>query len=167
VALSNVAGNPQHRVQVAAKPAATSETAIIDSSVLAVSRVAKDIADNVVRQGVLDQLLADSRNSPGEFAAYRRSLAAVNGDLSRARERYVQDLRNLKTYQPASVLDAIDRTVAELQRQGFAQQAQAAQIMKRQFTELLNDGKADMDRWAQELSSVVPRTGDDGDDTTI
>lgn len=166
VALSNVLGNPSHRVQVTARPVTTSEVQFMESSVLALSRVAKEIGDNVVRQGVLDQLLADSQNNPGEFTAYRRSLATVNGDLSRARERYVQDLRNLKAYQPAAVLDAMDRVTADLQQKGFAQQAQAAAITKRQFKEFLDQDKTDMDRWAQELSSVVPRTAGD-DDTSI
>lgn len=167
VTLSNVSGKPSHRIYLTARPATQAESAFMDGTVLAMSRVAKEIADNVVRQGVLDQLLADSRNNPGEFAAYRRSLAAVNGDLNRARERYVQDLQSLKAYQPASVLEAMDRTVADLQRQGFAQQAQATQIMKRHFSELLNQAKADMDRWAKELSAVVPRTDPDDDSTTI
>lgn len=167
VTLSNVSGKPSHRISVTARPMTQAESAFMDGTVLAISRVAKEIADNVVRQSVLDQLLTDSRDNPGEFAAYRRSLAAINGDLNRARERYVLDLQSLKTYQPASVLDAMDRTVAELQRQGFAQQAQAAQIMKRHFSELLNQAKADMDRWAKELSAVVPRTAPDEDSTTI
>ena len=167
VLLTNVVGKPSHRIYLTARTVTPAESAFMDGTVLAMSRVAKEIADNVVRQCVLDQLLTDSRNSAGEFAAYRRSLAAVNGDLSRARERYVLDLQNLKSYQPASVLDAMDRTAADLQRQGFAQQAQATQIMKRHFTELLNQGKADMDRWAKELSSVVPRSSPDDDSTTI
>lgn len=130
---------------------------VAEQSVRTASVMAKEIADSVVRQRVLDQLLAASRDKPGEFDQYRQSLAIVNGNLSRARESYMQMLRDLQALQPGIVLSAMDHVSQDLASKGFAQQGQTVSIMKRQFTELLNHRNADMDRWATELSQVVPR----------
>jgi len=157
VSLPNVMGEPRHVVHIAPRAVARTDRLVAEQSVRNASVMAKEIADSVVRQGVLDELLAASRAKPGEFGEYRQSLAIVNGNLTRARESYVQMLRDLQAMQPAIVLGAMDQVAEDLARKGFAQQGQAVAIMKRQFTELLNHRGADMDRWAKELSQVVPR----------
>jgi hypothetical protein len=156
LALLNVRGEPRHVVHIVPRQVARSDARVAEQSVRAASVIAKDIADLVVRQRVLDQLLTASREQAGEFAEYRKSLASVNGNLSRARESYLQMLRELQVQQPAIVLGAMDRVADDLQRRTFDQQARAVTIMKRHFTELLHQRSADMDRWAHELSMVVP-----------
>jgi Calx-beta domain len=156
LALLNVLGEPQHVVFIAPRQVARSDALAAEQSVRASSVVAKDIADLVVRQHVLNTLLTASRDNAGEFNAYQQSLNEVNGNLSRARESYLQMLQNFQMQQPSTVLGAMDRVASDLQRKGFAQQAQVIAIMKHHFTQLLSR-QVDMDRWAQELSVIVPR----------
>jgi hypothetical protein len=157
VSLLNVRDKPQHTVYITPQAAASSDERLAEQSVRAASVVAKDIADGVVRQRTLNELLLQPRDQVGEFRQYQQLLSTVNGNLTRARESYVQMLRDLKTQQPHTVLGAMDRVAQDFNRKGFAQQGQAVLVMKRQFTELLNHGTTDMDRWAQELSMVIPR----------
>ncbi len=160
IVLLNVVGTPRHVVTIGPRPVARSDALVAERSVLAASVVAKDIADLAVRQRILGQLLGGSRGSETEFAAYRRTLGVVDGNLVRARESYLQLLRELRSQQPSTVLAAMDRVATDLQRKTFAQQAQAVRVMRRQFTELLGDAKPDMDRWVDELSRIVPHERD-------
>ena len=157
--LLNVRAAPKHVVYIEQQPVARSDALAAEQSVMAASRTAKDIADFVVRQETLDKLLDYSRDKAEEFRQYQQSLATVNGNLSRARESYMQMLRDLKALQPAVVLGAMDREAADLARKGFDQQSQALLVMKRHYGELLASGSTDMDRWARELSQVIPRVG--------
>ncbi len=162
VVLLNVAGEPQHFVTIGPRQAARSDTLLAERSVMAASVVAKDLADLTVQRRVLGRLLAAARSKAGEFAEYQRSLAAVDGNLSRARESYLQYMRDLQSQQPATVLGAMDRVAADLQRRTFDQQSRALLIMKRQLSELFSHGKADMDRWVSELARIVPQVEEDG-----
>ena len=159
LSLLNVRDAPKHVVYIVPRSVASNDSKVAEQSVRAASITAKDLADFVVRQRTLDALLRRSRENAGEFREYQQLLGTVNGNLTRARESYMQMLQELKTQQPTTVLGAMDRVAADLERRGFGQQGQAVVIMKRQFTELLNNRGADMDRWAQELSVVVPRVG--------
>lgn len=156
VVLSNVLGEPRHVVTIGQRSVARSDALAAERSVLAASVIAKDIADLAVRQRVLGRLLTNSRDRNAEFVEYRRSLAAIDGNLVRARESYLQLLRELRSQQPATVLAAMDRVASELQGKSFDQQAQAVRVMKRQFTELLGSARPDTDRWVEELSRIVP-----------
>ena len=155
--LVNVRGAPRHLVTIAPRAVARSDAMVAERSVLAASVVAKDIADAAVQKRELGQLLAAGGASAGEMDEYRRALGAVDGNLARARASYLHLLRELRTQQPSMVLGAMDRVAGDLQRRTFGQQAQAVRVMKRQFTELLNDATPDMDRWVDELSRIVPR----------
>lgn len=156
VVLLNVLGEPRHLVTIGPRPVARSDAIVAERSVMAASVVAKDVADLAVRQRVLGQLLAAARSREGEFVEYRRALGAVDENLVRARESYLQLLRELRSQQPATVLAAMDRVANDLQHRTFVQQAQAVRVMKRHFTELLGDARPDMDRWVEELSRIVP-----------
>jgi len=158
--LLNVRDTPQHLIYIDQPKVAGNDKLLAEQTVLAASRTAKDIADYVVRKETLDKLLLHRRSEVEEFRQYQQSLAVVSGNLSRARESYLQMLRDFKSQQPAVVLGAMDHVAYDLQQKGFIQQAQAVTIMKRQFGELLRNSSADMDRWAQELSQVVPRIDD-------
>lgn len=162
LSLLNVQGQPSHVVQIMPRPVARSDNLLAEQSVRAASVVAKDIADLVVRQEVLDRLLSTSRDKAGEFREYRQALAAVNGNLSRARESYLQTLRDLQLQPPATVLNAMPKVVEEFARKGFVQQSQVVAEMEKHFRVLLNHGQPDMDRWAKELSRVVPRVDGGG-----
>lgn len=158
--LLNVRDTPQHLIYIDQPKVASSDKLLAEQTVLAASRTAKDIADYVVRKETLDKLLLYRRDKIEEFRQYQQSLAAVSGNLSHARESYLQMLRDFKSQQPAVVLGAMDHIADDLQQKGFIQQAQVVALMKRQFGELLKSGSADMDRWVQELSQAVPRVDD-------
>lgn len=158
--LLNVLGEPSHLVTIGPRAVARSDAMTAERSVRAASLVAKDLADAAVRQRILGQLLAAARGREGEFAEYRRALVAVDGNLIRARESYLQLLRELQSQQPSTVLSAMDSVAGDLERKTFVQQAQAVIVMKRQFTELLRHASPDMDRWVKELSAIVPQAGD-------
>ena len=159
IVLVNVAGQPQHIVRIAPVQVARTEALVVEQSIRALSVVAKDIADLVVRQRMLDIAIVASRERPGEFAEYKEALALVNGNLTRAREAYMQSLRELQSQQPSTVLAAIDRVANDLTQRKFDQQAQATTVMRGHLKELLQQQRPDMDRWANELSSVVPQIG--------
>ncbi|HVH36305.1 MAG TPA: hypothetical protein VM847_19565, partial [Tahibacter sp.] len=76
------------------------------------------------------------------------------------RERYLHELDALRQLPPGLVLDAADTIAARFERDGFAQQAGAARVMKRHLRELIDGRSAEMDRWAQELMDVIPRVGE-------
>lgn len=158
--LVNVAGRPSHRVTITAGPAGPAERASVEALALAASRVAKDIADLRMKQHVADEMMEASRADAGAYAAFRNRLAAASGDLNRARERYLHELDALRQLPPGLVLDAADMIAARFERDGFAQQAGAARVMKRHLRELIDGRAAEMDRWAQELMDVIPRVGE-------
>jgi Calx-beta domain len=162
LALVNVQGEPNHVVNIVPRQVDLSANLLAEQSVRSASLVAKDVADLVVRLRVLDQLLSASRDKAGEFREYKQSMDTVNGNFSRARERYLQVLRDLQQQQPGSVLGAMERVGDEFKTKGFLQQSKAVAVMAKHYRELLNHRDPDMDRWAQELSDVVPRV--DGTD---
>jgi hypothetical protein len=157
--LLNVEGRPLHIVRVEPQQLARSEALVVEQAVRMASVLAKDIADLVVRRRMLDLAMLASRERPGEFAEYRNSLATVTGNLTRARESYVQSLRDLQAQQSHAVLGAMGRVATDLQQRRFEQQAQAVTVMRKHYTELLQRQRPDMDRWAEELSEVIPKVG--------
>jgi hypothetical protein len=128
-----------------------------EQSIRAISLVAKDIADFVVTKRMIDLGIEASRDRPGEFAEFKQSLTVVSGNLTRARESYLQSLRDLQALQANTVLAAIDRVATELEQKQAAQQAKAVVVMRAHFKELLQRRQPDMDRWADELSNVIPK----------
>jgi hypothetical protein len=166
VRLTNAAGLPQHIVQILPNVADRNQKAQAEQTVRAASLSAKDVADFHVRLRTLDALLAHSSSDSGELSQYRESLSITRGNLSRARESYLQFLRDLQSHQPNAVLQAMQAIATELQRRGYAQQSRAVDIMKRHYKELLSKQVTDMDRWAEELSSIIPRTASQNDSTT-
>lgn len=158
--LGNVEGRPSHRIAITPAPIGASDGAGAEALALSTSRIAKDIADLRLRQHVADEMMNASRNDAGAYAAYRNRLATASGDLNRARERYLHELDQLKQLPAAAALGAIDAIAERFVREGYAQQAEAARVMKRHLRELLDGGAPAMDRWAQELMDVIPRVGD-------
>ncbi|QSN63510.1 Calx-beta domain-containing protein [Caballeronia sp. M1242] len=154
--LVNVANKP-HQVVIIEEPKIIDTLAAqAERVVRAASVVAKDIADAVVREHVVTRLLSASRADPAAFERYQNALQVIQGNLRRSRESYEQSFRDMRGIQPRAVMEAMDRVSDNQNRNGFVQQARATAIMKRQFDEYLSDGNMDMDRWANELSSVVP-----------
>ncbi|GMV30697.1 MAG: hypothetical protein AMXMBFR59_28220 [Rhodanobacteraceae bacterium] len=155
--LVNVEGRPHHRITITPPPADAADDDAAEALALSASRIAKDIADLRLKQRVADDLMQASRGDAGAYAAYRHRLAATTGDLSRARERYLQELAQLRQLPAAAALGAIDVIAERFARDGYAQQSSAARVMKRHLHELLDGGPPAMDRWAQELMDVIPR----------
>lgn len=165
--LGNVEGSPAHRITITPPRTDAAADAAAEALALSASRVAKDIADLRLKQRVADDMMQASRSDAGAYAAYRNRLAATTGDLSRARERYLQELGQLRQLPAAAALGAIDAVADRFVREGYAQQASAARVMKRHLHELLDGGAPEMDRWAQELMDVIPRvTGQAREPTT-
>jgi|GEM_PF-5508879 len=160
--LTNVIGEPKHVVFIVPRQVDRSQQLQAEQTVLSASRVAADIGGFMVKRRVLDELLYSNRASNAEFRAYKQQLMDVQNNLSRAREGYAQHMRSLQTFQAAIVLKAMDRISEELNQKTFDQQSQAMKVMKRQFTELLNRKSMDMDRWADELATIVPQIGSNG-----
>jgi hypothetical protein len=157
VTLTNVVGRPREVVFIQQRKVDQSLQARADQLVRTTSVIAKDIADDVVKSQVLNQLLMQSRNSPTSFHQYQEALQTIQGNLSRARESYVQSFHDLHDIQPSIVMHAMDDVSESLQRQGFEQQHRVILIMKRQFQEYLVNQTLDTDRWVGELSTVIPR----------
>ena len=156
VRLTNVEGAPEHLVKIGPAASARSDALAAEQAVRSASVIAKDVADLFVRRRTLDALLDSTRERKAEYEQYKASLTAVTGNLSRAREAYLQQLRDLQTHRPKEILDAMDRVSEDLRGKGFEQQSAAVLVMKRHYQELIASAPADMDRWAQELSAVVP-----------
>ncbi|MGT2476668.1 Calx-beta domain-containing protein [Paraburkholderia terrae] len=156
IALTNVIGAPKQVVFIEEpKPDATQQVQA-ERMVRATSVVATDIADLVVRERVTNDLLAINRSDSKVFHEYQAKLQTIQGNLRRSRESYQQAFQELQTVQARSVLQAMDTVSANLDHQGFTQQAKVTLIMKRQYAEFLSSHSLDMDRWSQELASAIP-----------
>lgn len=156
VTLTNVAGKPRQIVIIDEPKVDDTLKAQAERVVRAASVVANDIADDVVRERVLTRLLSASRSDQSMFERDQRVLQTVQGNLTRSRESYAQSFRDMHTIQPRAVMDAMDHVAQDENRNGFSQQSRATETMKRQYAEYLSNGNIDMDRWANELSSVIP-----------
>jgi hypothetical protein len=159
--LMNVAGHPKELVQIAPRAVDRTEQLQAEQAVMGASRVAADIASYMVKRRVLLDLLTARAGSDVDAKTYRQQLLEVEENLDRAREGYSQSLRDLQSYQAPVVIHAIDRLHDDLESRHFAQQSRALQVMRSQFMELADKRSMDMDRWAQELESIVPRAGGD------
>ena len=157
VTLTNVNGTPHQLIEIQPPVQAHSDGLLAEQAVRAASVVAKDIADATVRLRVITELLGASGISEGERRLYQRKQSDNTANLMRARESYLSMIRDLRGQSSGLVLDAMDRVSQDLVRQGFLQQGKAVSIMKRQFVELLDHQAPDMDRWAGELATVIPR----------
>lgn len=161
VLLSNVEGQPRHYVTLAERKVDTTEEQRVQVVVRSASRLAKDVADGVVRRQVFADLLASSRNDPEAFTVVQTKLQNAQDDLSRARELYVETLRSLQIFQPRLVVDVMTAVSKDQEKAGFHQQAQATSLMRGQFQELVKDGRSYLDKWSEELSHVVPAASKD------
>lgn len=157
VTLTNVEGHPRQTVVIEEPKVASTQADDAKHAVRAASVIAKDVADQVVRESVASRMVATQRSDPARFDFYQRQLATIQGNLRRSRESYAQSLRDLRGMQPRAVMQAMDDVAEDLARNGFSQQSKAVVIMKRQYGEFLAKGNIDMDRWADELGTVVPK----------
>lgn len=155
--LPKVRGQPTHRIAIVPPPVTALDASAAEALALSASRIAKDIADLRVKQQVADELMAASRDDSGSYEVYRKRLATTSSDLSRARERYLHDLEQLRRLKAAAALDAVDTIAARLDEQGYDQQAKAVRILKRHLVELMDGRAPDMDRWVEELRLTIPR----------
>jgi hypothetical protein len=160
IQLRNVEGAPQQMVYIDESKARQTESAQAEQTVRNVSVIAMDIADLMVRERVTDTMLEANRQNVDAFKRYEDRMHVLHGDLQRARERYEDSFRQMQSSSAQILQEAMDKVSADLARQGFAQQSKATDIMKRQFTEFLANKTFDMDRWANELSTVIPRPKD-------
>lgn len=155
--LPQVQGKPMHRIAIVPPPVTAIDVTAAEALVMSASRIAKDIADLRMKQQIADELMAASRDNNGAYAAYRQRLATTSGDLSRARERYLQDLEQLRRLTSGATLDSVDAVAASLDEQGYAQQAKVVRVMKRHLLELMDGRSPQMDRWVEELLRTIPR----------
>lgn len=166
--LPQVRDQPTHRIAIVPPPVTALDASAAEALALSASRIAKDIADLRVKQQVADRLMAASRDDSASYEVYRKRLATTSSDLSRARERYLHDLEQLRRLKPGAALDAIDAIAARLDGQGYDQQAKAIRVLKRHLLELMDDHAPDMDRWVEELRHTIPQiTAPVQDPTTV
>ena len=159
IVLVNVVGPPRHVIFIDQPKIAVELKAHAEQLVRAASVVAKDIADNVVKLRAISDLLSTNRRGIPSIQMYEDARQITQGNLNRARESYVQFLRDMLALQPRSIFQAMDAVSATLERQGMKQQAQATLVMKRQFQEFLARKITNMDQWAIELGEVIPKAG--------
>jgi len=164
--LPRVRDQPTHRIAIVPPQTTALDATAAESLALSASRVAKDIADLRMKQQVADELMSASRDDNGAYAVYRKRLATTSSDLSRARERYLEDLEQLGRLKSRAALDAIDAIAARLDGQGYDQQAKAVRVLKGHLLELIDGRAPDMDRWVEELLRTIPRVTAPGRDTT-
>lgn len=155
VTLKNVVNTPRHVVFIAQRHVDATVEQHAEELARAASNVAMDIGADTTRARIFSGLMDKYRND-SLFQQYKEKFETVQGNLTRARERYAQLLRDMQTIQPAILLTHIDRVAAQQARDGFTQQSLATGIMKRQLQEFLQDSNLSMDRWADELSKIVP-----------
>ena len=156
LSLVNVLGAPKETIEIAPRAVDRVEEQQVEQSVLSASRIAADIAGFMVKRRVLMRLLTSRQGSQSEAKEYQQQLEDVDGNLTRAREGYLQSLKDLQTFEAPVVIYAMDHLHADLEGRHFSQQSRALQIMKFQFMELSDKKSTDMDRWVQELESAVP-----------
>jgi hypothetical protein len=154
--LLNVSGTPEEIIQISPRATDRTQELQAEQTVLSTSRIAADIGTFMVKRRVLLKLLTANPSSDTDAHAYQQQLLEVEGNLSRAREGYLQSLRDLQTFQAPVVVHAIERIHADLEAKHFPQQSRALQIMRSQFMEFIDKKSTDMDRWAQELETIVP-----------
>ena len=157
LSLVNVLGAPKETVEIAPRAVDRAEEQQAEQSVLSASRIAADIAGFMVKRRVLIRLLASREGSQSDAKEFQQQLEDVDGNLTRARESYLQSLKDLQTFEAPVVIHAIDHLHADLEDRHFAQQSRALQVMKSQFMELSDKKSTNMDRWVEELESAVPR----------
>lgn len=156
VVLTNVEGLPHHYITIAERKADPVEEDRVRAVVRSTSRLAKDIADEVVRRRVFNDLLSANRDDPLAFSIVQAKLQNTQDNLIRSRELYVESLRSLQSYPPRLVVDVMETVSNDQEKAGYNQQAQATMVMKAQFQELLKDNRPYLDRWSEELSKVIP-----------
>lgn len=157
ITLKNVADTPRHVVFIEQRRVDASEQRRVEQVVRSASVVAMDIASDVVRQRVLSELVAKSREDRVAYQQFKNSLDTVEGNLTRAREQYVQLFKDMQGMQPGVVMAGMEAISAQQAHEGYRQQSLATAVMKRQLQEFLNSNNLSMDRWAQELGGVIPR----------
>ncbi|WP_313913328.1 Calx-beta domain-containing protein [Tahibacter sp.] len=155
--LPQAKGTPTHRIAIVPPQVSASDAIAAEALALSASRIAKDIADLRLKLQVVEELMTASRDDDGAYAAYRRRLATTSGDLSRARERYLHEMEQLRRLKSGAILDAVDAVAARLDGQGYAQQSKAVRVMKRHLLELMDGRAPEMDRWVEELMRTIPR----------
>lgn len=156
VVLTNVEGLPHHYITIAERKADPVEKDRVSAVVRSASRYAKDIADEVVRRRVFNDLLSANRDDPLAFSIIQTKLQNTQDNLVRSRELYVEALRSLQSSPPRLVVDVMETVSQDQEKAGYNQQAQATSLMKAQFQELLKDDRPYLDKWSEELSKVVP-----------
>jgi Calx-beta domain len=156
LSLVNVLGAPTETIEIAPRTADRAEAQQAEQSVLSASRIAADIAGFMVKRRVLMRLVTSREGSQNDAKEFQQQLEDVDGNLIRAREGYLQSLKDLQTFEAPVVIHAIDHLHTDLEDRHFAQQSRALQIMRSHFMELSEKKSPDMDRWVEELESAVP-----------
>jgi len=160
ITLKNVAETPRHVVFIEQRRVDTPEQERVAQVVRTASVVAMDIAADVVRQRALSDLVSRSREDPAAYQQFKSSLDTVEGNLTRAREHYLQLFKDMQGMQPSVVMAGMEAVSAQQAHEGYRQQSLATAVMKRQLQEFLNSNTLSMDRWAQELGGIIPRPPD-------
>lgn len=161
VVLDNVLGHPKHSVIIAPKSINVTAQIQIEQMVLTASRIGADIAGLVVKYETMDKLLSDLRGQQEEFREFRLQMRNAADNLVRAREAYLQAVRNLQSQPAQQVLEAIEKLYADLKQRNFIQQAQVLPVLGRHYRELIDRKSADMDRWVSELGRTIERLPSD------
>lgn len=155
VALKNVVNNPRHVVFIAQKRPDRAVEQQAEALVRAASTVAMDIGTYFSRVKILSEQM-DSFKNDATFPQYQAELKTNQGNLTRARELYIQQLRDMQAIEPNILKTQIDHVVAQQERDGFTQQSLATRIMKGQLQEFLQSKTMSMDRWTEQLGKIAP-----------
>ena len=156
--LLNVEQLPRGTVYI--EPRRSDQTAekLAEQAIKLASATALDVADNMIKLDQVSNILAHpTLLTPVLTRKYQEQRDSIQGNLTRSRESYLQQLGNLQGFRAPLVMHALDEVHAFLASSGHDQQAQAVERIRSHFAQFQQTHNVDMDRWAQDLKGIIPR----------
>lgn len=157
VVLTNTLNRAKHVVFISEPPQNTEAISSAQALVRNLSVVAMDIASYGKRVATISDLLQRGViQDRAMFLGYQKVQETNEANLRRARERYIEVFRDLKTVPADAVNMAFDEWLASLTRRQYNQQHDATALAREHFQQFLSSGVMEMDIWQDELQKVIP-----------
>jgi len=157
IVLKNVLGKPSHNIFILENAGDPSIKAQVNALVKSTSVIALDIAQLAMRISVNQEIIDGIRHDASLYSQYSSTLETQRANLRRARERYLELLREMTNQPTASILISMEEHAAELDERDYPQQALATRVMKMHFQTYLEKENPRMDEWQYELHKELRR----------